>query len=350
MRGVRLYPPGTRKGNRTYIARITLDGKRAEVNLHTANRALAEKRALEVVRGHRGPAVEDGRPRTFENVADHYLASKGSPPRAVSFLAKLKADEIGRRQIDQITSGDVAAAAHRLYPATSPATKNRAAIVPAAAVLHYAAEQGWCAWVKVKKFQEADPPTRRPDDGVPELLMQHATGPLKVLLTILFLQGWRLGEALDLTPKPERVNMTRRELLAWVGKVRRWKVVPMHDQVHAALTAYLPTLPKGARKLFPWVSRWGVYRRIRELLEDLEEKGHTVTFTPHMARHWFGSTLGDRQVPDRDIMDAGTWTSAKSVARYNKAREQRARETLSGLSFGAETGEIGKKPRKIKVG
>jgi len=348
MRGIRLYAPGTRKGNRTYVARISAGGRRLEANLFTADRRVAERRAKELAERYRGqPGGEAGRPRTFADVAEHYLAAKGDPPRTAAFLDKLKADELGRAQIGAITSGDIAAAAHRLYPGTGNATKNRAAIVPAAAVLHYAAEQGWCAWVKVRKLEEAAPPTRRPDDGVPELLMRHATGPLKVLLTLLFLQGWRLGEALDLTPKPDRVNMARRELLAWVGKVKRWKAVPMHERVFVALANYLPGRAK-ARRLFPWSSRWGVYRELGKLTAALAEKGHAVTFTPHMARHWFGSELGDRKVPDRDIMDAGTWTSPKSVERYNKARGARARETLRTLDFGGESGDRPRKRSKTK--
>lgn len=349
MRGIRLYPPGTRKGNRTYYARISAGGRRLEANLFTADRRVAERRAKELAERYRGqPGAEPARPRTFGDVADHYLAAQGSPARTAAFLAKLKADQIGDMAIGAIVSGDVAAAAHRLYPGTSNATKNRAAIVPAAAVLHYAAEQGWCGWLKVRKLEEVAPQTRRPAEGVPELLMEHATGPLKVLLTLLFLQGWRLGEALDLTPKADRVNLARRELLAWVGKVGRWKAVPMHDQVFVALANYLPTLPKGARKLFPWATRWGVYRQLRELLALLAEKGHRIDFTPHMARHWFGSELGDRKVPDRDIMDAGTWTSPKSVERYNKAREARARDTLRTLDFGGGVGEAQPKRRRTK--
>ena len=52
------------------------------------------------------------------------------------------------------------ATAHDLFPGRKPETKNRSVIKPAAAILHYAARNKWCEWLRIERFAEAAPVTR----------------------------------------------------------------------------------------------------------------------------------------------------------------------------------------------
>lgn len=342
-KGIVLYPPGSR-GNATWYVRLSHEGRRAEVDCGTTRLELAKSRARDLAERHRRALADAPPPRTFAEVADHYAAAKGASERERSFLDRLKG-EIGTKLVATLVPGDLGVAADRLYPAGKPQTKNRAVMTPGAAVLHYAAEQGWCGYHVVHKLREPEPETRRPEEGIERVLIDAADGDLKVFLQFLFLQGWRITETL--TTPPSRVNLKRRQIKAWVGKAGRWKWIPLHPEVFIALANYLPKR-EGKRTLFPWSTRWGVYRQLRKLKRRLAAEGTVVDFTPHMARHWFGSELGDRLVPDRDIMDAGTWTTTKSVARYNKARAERARSTIESLEIRGKNGGTEEKAKAVK--
>ena len=87
----------------------------------------------------------------------------------------------------------------RRIPHGQAATKNSHVIAPAAAILHYAAENKLCAHIKVRRLKEKKS-TRCPvhkDDATK--LLDAATGDLRLLLIFLFHQGWRIGDTLRLT-------------------------------------------------------------------------------------------------------------------------------------------------------
>ncbi len=227
--------------------------------------------------------------------------------------------------------GNIQAAANKLYPGTLPSSKNRAAIVPAAAVLHHAAADGRVEYRKVEKLKEAAPETRRPDDAVVAALLSHSEGAMHVALTFLFHQGWRITEMLSLLR--EHVHLEQRELVAFVSKSGVWKPVPMHEAVHDALAPWLEGLPEGRERVFPWRDRWTFYDDLNPL-----KKALGVEFTPHQARHWFGSSLGDTGASSRDLTDVGTWTDPKSTQRYNRSNREHGKQVMSRLKIRAKEG------------
>jgi len=76
---IQLYAPGTRKGNKFWLARVSVNGRRAEVSSGTTDKAAAQRWAREF---ERKLALEDRTPRpgeaiSFTYAAEKYLAYRG---------------------------------------------------------------------------------------------------------------------------------------------------------------------------------------------------------------------------------------------------------------------------------
>ncbi len=69
-----------------------------------------------------------------------------------------------------------------------------------------------------------------------------------------------------------------------------------------------------------------VYKHLRPLTKQLG-----IRFTPHMARWTFATDLNDCESSTLDIMNAGTWTSTKSVEWYIQTNRPRVRAVLGKL-------------------
>jgi len=193
----------------------------------------------------------------------------------------------------------------------------------ASVVLNFAAENDIRPPFRLKRFKQREPETRRPADGVRELLLKSTYGKHHLLLAIIFYQGWRISETLGL--QGEHIDLQQRTLSIYIKKVQKWKTVPMHQAVFAAMQDV--QIQRG--NIFPWETRQGVYKWLSPLCERLG-----VRFTPHMARHAFGSALHEQaHATTRDIRDLGTWTSERSVSRYVTPTAAHIRGLLDRLTI-----------------
>lgn len=346
---LKLYPPGTRKKNRYYIAKGYVAGREYEFvcrdpeGRKTANRRFAEEfvRKAEKKLKAEAPKLERRSPvKTFGEVADAYAAARGISRNDARYLEKLKKAWIESEELplQDIAIGDVlpmhiATAANALYAHCTNETRNRQAYAPAAAVLHFAADNRLRDYLVIKKLPEKEPESRRPAPGVAKLLLANTSGDQQLLLKFLFYQGWRITESL--TTREDKVDLEARTVAFWIPKARRWKAIHLHEEVVKALAGHLPVgRPDG--RIFPWRDRHQVYDWLGPLCEKLG-----IEFTPHMARHEFGSALRELGAHPRDIADAGSWTSEKSTMRYSQAPE-RARGLMRQLRVDA------KSPRKTR--
>lgn len=331
----RVYAPGTRKGNRHWVARAWVWGEEHEfklvekdgspaTNARAADR-LARKFIKEAERqGRADPVAAGGAPRTFAEAALRYIQGTGADGAEELRIKALAEDPIfGALALDAIVQDDINAAAQRIRrpgkrrrALLSNATKNREVITPASAVLHYAAENQWCGYRRVKRLDVPKPENRRPLVGTGVALIENTTGLEQLLLLLWFRQGWRIGESLTL--RAEKIDMQERTLELWIGKARAWKVLDMHEDVFFALANLATPLPAEG-PVFPW-NRWQTYRWLAKLTQRLG-----VRFTPHMARHEFGSQVRD----DRALVEIGTWTSEKSTRRYVHGDREFRRQTLA---------------------
>lgn len=323
------HAPGSRKGNRTWTVRGYVDGSQREIATTARDRRGAESQWLafvDALRASRQPAD----PLSFRAIADGWARGRRAGKADLRRLDRLCAVEIqvagrparfGDLRVGEIRQSHVHAAAQALFPTQSNATRNREAVVPAATVLHAAAEDELIGWLRIRKFRENEPARPRPADGVPALLLANTEGRERLLLTFLVYQGWRIGETLGW--RAEQRDMQARRLSLYVPKVGKWISVPMHSATFEALAnADLPD----AGPVWPWPTRHRVYNWLRPLCRRLG-----VAFTPHMARRDFASTLAELDASNEAIAAAGSWTSARTVELYTAISDAAASATIARI-------------------
>lgn len=330
------YAPGTRKGNRFYIVRGSVLGREYEINSYKTDKKDA-RAAWESF----AEAVEKDnklRPRalkTFGDVADAYLAASSRSARTKRYVERLKKDPISDLRIEEVRYSDVLAAANRICTNHLPQSKNRIVLKPAAAILHFAEADELRGPLRVKRFKEQEPETRRPRDNVGPVLMANTEGWQKVLIIFLFYQGWRVTESLQL--RWENVRLRDRLLKVWINKIGKWKDIAMAEEVFETLAPYA----QEEGPVFPWSHRNSVYNWLLPLCKKLG-----VKFTPHMARHDFGGQLREQGATSKDLVDVCTWTSERSTFRYQHAGSDHSRKIIARRKVGEVSGEEQETPNK----
>jgi len=320
----RLIPPGTRKNTRWWYVRGTVAGREREFCTYTAAQGEAElfalRKELELLEG-RVPAP--GEAVTFSHAAQRYLAWR-NPAEADRDRIDRVTGILGDRLIGDLTHADLVAAALARHPKAAAATRNRETLRPAAAVLHYAANNRWCAWLRVPLFKEPRPRTRAIAKPQAKALIAELTGAKRLLLLWLFHTGQRIGDALRI--EWQHVDLARATVRYHVGKTDEWREKPLADELVAALA----NETEKTGWLFPWGSRSGVYKWLRP-----HAKALGIAFTPHMARHSLGRWLNEEGASLRHIMDALDHADPKSSIRYQSTDLEVLREA------GRKVGRLG---------
>lgn len=303
---LKLYAPGTRKGNKHYVAKGRVNGQHVEINTRSEHEGSARRVAEDFERrvGKRRPVDQV---TTFGQAADGYIQFRSPSKYDRKRIAKLK-KRLGDRPVAAIVQNDLVEAASVLCPKAKPSSKNRNVITPASSVLHYAAENGWCEWKRIKRFKEAAPVTRAVSRQDATKLIRKAKGKQKLLLTFLFVQGTRITDTLKLTW--DDVDLKTQTVRVHVAKTDTYRVFPLAREAFLALA----NEAEKAGRLFPWRTRWGVYRALKTLLSETALK-----FTPHMARHSLGTWLNESGAGLKTIMGALGHADAKSSIRYQDA-------------------------------
>lgn len=306
---LKLISPGKRKGNRFYLARGSIAGQRVEVSTETTDKAVAQRFAdalavsLHTGAGERRANAEA---LTFKEAADRYVEFRHPSKIDRQRIDKLTA-LIGADEVKVINHARLVYAANYLYPGMKPATKNRNAMRPAAAILHYAAENQWRDWLRVKLFKEPKPTTRTAKPDAKKLLLANTKGKKRLLILWLFRQGTRISDTLRV--EWDHLNLNAATVKLWVSKNQEWRTFPLDEAVVAALAN-----ENQAKPLWPWQTRSGVYKWLRPLVRSLG-----VAFTPHMGRHTLGSDLNASGAGLKTIMGALGQDDPKSAARYATA-------------------------------
>jgi integrase len=258
-------------------------------------------------------------PATFGLAADLYAKWKNPRKWDATCLAKLVA-VIGEYQLSDIRQRILVDAANTLYPHASNATKNRQVIGIAAAVLHYAAENNLCPYIVVRKFEEKTPEPRAVSKEVAKVLLNSTTGPMHVILTWWFYQGWRISDTLRV--QWSDLNLSEQTVRYHISKTDDYRLMPLHPKTVAAIATMTP----GVGRVFPWQNKSNFYRAWKPIRKRLG-----IKFTPHMARHSFASWLASEGVSPLELMEAGGWKDHKSVIRYAKLDPTRVRRTINKL-------------------
>jgi len=100
-------------------------------------------------------------------------------------------------------------------------------------------------------------------------------------------------------------------------------VTPESAKVVPSKILLLANEPITKGLLFPWQTRYGVYKWLRPLCRRLG-----VTFTPHMTRHFLGKRLNLSGAGLKTIMEALDHADGTSSLRYQDADVEIVRDTL----------------------
>jgi integrase len=318
-----MLTPKKRPKSPFWILRGTVDGRRVEVSRKWNTAADARRAIPEILAEFRQACDADQAPQSIVTVDDAIRLYRELKPRA-RFLDSM-ARYFAGMAVASINNAEMRRAANALYPGASPATIRRQLYTPMKAALNAAAKEDMCA---VPRLNSPVGGARRTDffvpaqaDAVITSLAGERNGFLAPLVTFLFGQGCRLGEALTLDGTDVHLDFRMAVLRDTKnGEERRITLVP---RVIAALST-LPTV--------------GVSGALFRRLDGLEfrvgkDNGGQIAqpfkravqaagldpdrFTPHVCRHswatWFHAQT-------RDVLrlkDEGGWKSGE-WQRYTK--------------------------------
>jgi integrase len=299
-----LHAPGSRKGNRTYIVRAYVNGSRIEKVLAATARTVAKEEAerfLDSIKG--GPADA---PVTFADAARAYLQFRRPRKEDETKVERLIAF-FGDRPVADVTGADLVAAAEHLLPRAANATRNRSVIVPASAVLHYAAEQRWCPYARHRRLPVSRRSTRKPaSPGVIQALLANTTGHKHLLFAWLYETGQRIGDSLSLTR--DDLDLPRAVARIASSKTDDHGEIGLSPELVAMLANAAPQ-PDG--RVFPWRVRQSVYKWLWPLCRQLG-----VKYTPHQSRHAMATDLRVLGWDVKAIADRGLWRDERTLERY----------------------------------
>lgn len=290
-------------------------GRRLRGTTGTADRKLAERIAAEAeTRAWRRQFDEPEAEVSFAQAAIAYRAAE-KPTR---FLAKVE-DHWRDTPLKAITAGAIIRSARELYPFASGATRNRQVIVPTQAIINHAAELGWCAPVKVKRFH-VEPKTKRPVT-LPwvEAFAAHASPHLGALAFFMFGTGARIGESVALTWSDVDLQAARATIR--VTKPRRWERVAHLPSAVVAALANIPSNRAPEARVFGYLGRGSV----KQPWDAAVARAGIERLTPHSCRHGFATAMLRLGIDVKTVAARGGWKDAGTVLRtYAHAIEDKS--------------------------
>lgn len=269
---------------------------------HTADKDIAARQIAQIEtdywRGHfDGPSSI----LTFERAALLYLDA-GKSPR---FLAQIRRYFAGTL-VKDISAGTIRKMAIDLYPDCGAASRNRQGIVPAQAVINFAAEAELCSPIKVKRFKE-DTKVKTPVTlEWLEVFIERASPVIGTLALFMFLTGARISEALAV--EWDDVSLNGCTVLIKQSKVASERISHLPTRLVSAM-ANLPRV-KG-RPVF-------VYRRradIQRAWYDPMKAAGIKRLSTHCCRHGFATGLLRKGVDVITVAKLGGWKSPAQVLK-----------------------------------
>ena len=309
----------------------TINGERVRKSLGTRDKKRAQEQcALLEARIWKRHSYGEEAVRTFEEAAVSYLKQGGEGRFLPRILRNFKGRALGK-----IKPGDIRDMAITLYPKAKPATRNRQAIVPAAAVINHGADRGWCVPIKVKQFEVEKSRKHKPVDRAwLDAFMAEADRSklphLSAIVLFMHQTGARVAEAVRLTG--DCVDINRR--IAVLGRTKTDEDSVRH--LTAELVGRMAALGlRDGDPVFLYTDPKAVNRRMKAVAKraGIEQR------TTHSAgRHSFGTNAMSAGARVKDAMEAGGWKSAK-LFMETYVHTDDAGKTVANL-FDTKTGPI----------
>lgn len=289
---------------RIYHYRGTAAGQRLRGSCGTADKALAQQIASDIeARAWKGDLDGPAAHLTFAQAALAYRDAE-KPTR---FLDKIE-DYWRDTPVRLITAEAIRQSARKLYPTAKAATRNRQVIKPTVAIINFAAEMGWAARIRAKRFKEETVP-KRPATAEWAAAFAAAASPHMGALCLFMLgTGARISEALALTWAD--VDLYARRAVIRQSKVEDTRVAHLSPPVVAAL-ANIPSNREPGEKVFGLAARDSV----RQTWDKVCARAGIERLTPHCCRHGFATLMLRRGHDVKTVARLGGWKDATTVLR-----------------------------------
>lgn len=321
---LKLYQRGGTWHYRGTVAGRRLRGSTKTTNKTVAARKIAELEARQWQCDFDGPEAV----LTFAQAALMYRAA-GKSGR---FLAPIE-DYFKDTLVRDIKAGTIKAMAMKLYGHCSGSSRNRLAIIPAQAVINFAAESELCQRIRVKRYEvETKIKTPATLDWV-RAFMSCASPHLGAYALLMFLTGARPSEALSLSWTS--VNLTERSVLIRDTKTGNERTAHLPDTLIVAL-ANIKRVP--GRGVF-------IYQNTDDLMMAWDaacKRAGIQRLTPHCCRHGFATELLRRGVDVVTVAWLGGWKTPEHVFKtYGHALKNRQlTDVLTGTPLTQEAVEV----------
>jgi len=269
-----------------------------------AQRVAAEAEAREWKHHLDGPGAHV----TFANAANAYLDAG----KSTRFLLKLS-DHFKDTPLRNIGSGAILAAAVKLYPSAKGATRNRQVIAPTLAIINHAAELGWCAPVKVKRYS-INPAVKIPAtrEWVTDFAAQANEDNLPhlgALCLFMFGTAARIGEAVRMIW--DDVDMHSKTVKLSGDKPKPWtRTAHLSPPVIAAMGNI-----GGNRNPAELVFGYAESGSVKKTWDNVIERAGIMRLTPHCCRHGFATTMLRAGFDPVTIAKRGGWKDPAIVVR-----------------------------------
>jgi integrase len=242
---------------------------------------------------------------TFAQAALMYRAA-GKSDR---FLTPIE-DYLKDMLVRDIKSGTIRTMAMELFGHCSGASRNRLAIIPAQAIINYAADSELCSRIRVKRFKEDTKEKPFATLEWVQAFAKEASPQLGAYALLMFLTGARPTEALEADIDLPGCTALLHE--SKIGHERRAHLPPM-------LVAALANLPKSNRPLFFYFN----IEDLRPAWEGAIKRAKIQRLTPHCCRHGFITGLLRRQIDVKTAAWLADMTVETLVKTYAHAIKDR---------------------------
>lgn len=299
--------------NGTWWYSFTVAGKRCRKSAQTTDKELAKDIASKAEWRQRHAVVHG--PESVLTFADA-LAMYMEQTSDHRFLLPLL-DRWEKIKVKDISADEIRRAALDIYPSAANSTRNRQVITPARAVINNAADSGYCAHIRVKRFKENKVIRPAGNKEWLKTFKQSAVTPgLAAMAQFMFETGTRIGDSIAL----EWANVSLRDAIAIIRN-------PKNGEDHEAflspgMVAELANLDKSDRRVFGYHTRSVAHKHWNKsyLAAGLQK------MTPHeCGRHGFATEMIVRNGVDLPTTaKRGNWKSHRLMSeRYVHPENER---------------------------
>jgi len=248
---------------------------------------------------------------TFVGAAVSYLEAGGERLYLKPIIARM-----GSMPLAKIDQTLIEKTARALYPNGSPATLNRQAFTPIAAVLNHAAARGLCAKRVIERPPQPKGRVRWLTFEEAERLLDACAEHLRPLVMFLLGTGARLSEALYLDWR--ELDLAQAHVTFLETKNGEARGVPLHPR----LTNELRALRHRHGSVFrtntgrAYAQKESGGGQIKTAFKAACRRAGVSDFTPHDCRHTWATW---HYAANRDLialMKLGGWKSERMVLRY----------------------------------